>query len=191
MARAKVEVRVARHDELDEVGELTLRTYDALDTRLSEEYRAELGDAHRRAATRATILVGLLEGRITGSMALSSGPTEMFEHRFGIDGDCGFRMLAVDPPSEGQGVGRALVAAAVAACRDAGRRRMVITSMDFMPRAHAMYARLGFTRRADLDVRYPSGIGMAFTLDLADDAATSFPPSGPVPDEPIWYLDRS
>ncbi len=184
-----VRVRVARGDDLDAVGALTLRSYDALTT-FSDEYREQLGNARLRADTDATILVGIVGTEVVGSLALSVGHTEMFEHRFGVDGDCNFRMLAVDPPFEGRGVGRALVRDAIDRARAAGCRRMVITSMDFMVRAHAMYDRFGFTRRPDLDVRYPSGVGFGFTLDLAPDAVDHFPPPGPVPPEPPWYLDR-
>lgn len=183
-------VRLARPEELDAVGALTLASYDALEVSFSDEYRQELGNAYRRAATDALVVVGLLGPTVAGALTLSLGDTEMFEHRFGIDGDCGFRMLAVHPDCEGRGVGRALVEDAVARCRADGRRRMVITSMTFMPRAHRMYERFGFVRRPDLDVRYPSGIGRGFTLDLTSDAADHFPPPGPVPAEPPWYLDE-
>lgn len=184
-----IEVRVALPGELADVGALTLRSYDALDTQFSPDYRAELGDARRRAATQALVMVGLLDGVVAGSLALSLGQTAMFEHHFGVDGDCGFRMLAVEPTLEGRGVGGALVHDAIERARAEGRRRMVITSMSFMRRAHAMYERFGFARRADLDVRYPSGVGMGFTLDLVADAADHFPAPRPVPDEPRWYLD--
>ncbi len=184
-----VRIRLARFEELDEIGALTLRTYDALGTPFSPDYRLELGNAHRRHQTDALVIAALLGPRVVGSLTLSVGPTEMFEHRMDVDGDCGFRMLAVDPSQEGKGVGRALVQDAIDRCRADGRRRMVITSMDFMPRAHVMYERFGFVRRRDLDVRYPSGVGMGFTLDLTPDAAQVFPPPGPVPAEPRWYLD--
>ncbi len=182
-----VRVRVARPDEYDAIGALTLRSYDQI-TSFSEEYRTQLGDAHGRAETQALLLVGLLGPDIAGAMALSLGHTEMFEHRFGIDGDCNFRMLAVDPAFEGRGVGRALAQDAIARSRAMGCRRMVITSMDQMTRAHRLYDNLGFFRRPDLDVRYPSGVGHAFNLDLVPDAADHFPAPGPAPAEPRWYL---
>lgn len=185
-----LEVREAAAEEIDAVGELTLRCYDALDVPFSAEYREELRDAHRRAATDAHIMVGLLDGVVAGSLALSLGDTEMFEHRFGIDGDCGFRMLAVAPEFEGRGLGRALVLDGIERSRGAGLRRMVITSMDFMRRAHRLYEHLGFVRRPDLDVRYPSGVGRGFTLDLVPDADDHFPAPDPVPSQPPWYLDR-
>ncbi len=188
MSARDIVVREARTDELDAIGELTLRSYDTV-TAFSAEYRAELGNAHLRASTGAIILVGLLGDRVAGSMALSLGPTEMFEHRHGIDGDANFRMLAVHPELEGHGVGRALVQHAIERARDRGLRRMVITSMELMHRAHLLYEQFGFTRRPDLDVRYPSGIGHCFTLDLSADAADHFPPPGPTPAEPRWYLD--
>ncbi|MFT5222376.1 MAG: GNAT superfamily N-acetyltransferase [Glaciecola sp.] len=184
-----VQVREATPAELDRVGTLTLRSYDRLDAKFSGDYRIELGDAHKRAATDALIMVGLLGDEVAGSLTLSLGNTEMFEHAFGVDGDCGFRMLAVEPGMEGRGVGRALVLGAIARCKSVGARRMVITSMDFMPRAHRMYQRFGFVRRPDLDVRFPSGVGMGFNLDLTADAPAHFAAPGPAPAAPPWYLD--
>ena len=56
--------------------------------------------------------------------------------------------------------------------------------MGWMASAQAMYETAGFVRRADLDVRYASGVGLGYVLDLTDDAAEHFAPPGPVPDEP-------
>jgi hypothetical protein len=56
-----------------------------------------------------------------------------------------------------------------------------------MVRAHHLYERLGFEPRPDLAVRFPNGDGVAFTLDLTEEASERFPPPGPVPDELPWY----
>lgn len=189
-ATSRVVVRKADADHLDAVGALTLAAYDGLPRRLSDDYRVELADARIRAATDATVLVALRDGVVAGSVTLSTHDTEMFEYRFGIDGDCGFRMLAVAPDQEGHGVGSALVHDCIRRCQRAGARRMVITTMDTMTRAQRLYAARGFVRRRDLDVQFPSGIGMAYHLDLVADASEHFPPPGPVPEAPVWHQDR-
>src|SRR5258706_16387456 len=57
-----------------------------------------------------------------------------------------FRMLAVDPPAQGRGVGEALVHECVDEVRRAGRSRLAISSATDMTAAHRLYERLGFAR---------------------------------------------
>jgi hypothetical protein len=82
-----------------------------------------------------------------------------------------------------------LVEECIRRAREAGCHRIVISSMTWMGRAHQLYGSLGFERRPDLDVRFPGGIGVVFTLGLTDEAPTRFPPPGPIPAEPPWYED--
>jgi hypothetical protein len=83
-----------------------------------------------------------------------------------------------------------LIDACIVRARNAGAHRLLIISMDWMHRAHELYiGRYGFERRPDLDVRFPSGVGVILSLDLTPDAAQRFPRPGPVPAEPPWYED--
>jgi GNAT superfamily N-acetyltransferase len=52
--------------------------------------------------------------------------------------------LVVDESARGRGLGRALVAAAIAVARERGCARVRVRSQLFRERAHAFYARLGF-----------------------------------------------
>lgn len=53
--------------------------------------------------------------------------------------------LVVDESARGQGLGRALVAAAIAFARERGCARVRVRSQVFRERAHAFYARTGFS----------------------------------------------
>jgi GNAT superfamily N-acetyltransferase len=187
-ATGDVRIRPMRSDDAVEVGRLTLAGYDAYGF-IGGAYRDELGDPVRRLGGATAVLVAELDGRIVGTVTYVLPGDEQWEGRPVPEGDCGFRVLAVDPSAEGRGVGRRLVERCIDRARAEGRHRLVITSMEWMTRAHGLYERLGFVRRPDLDVRFPSGIGVVYTLDLTPEAPRRFPAPGPLPAEPPWYED--
>lgn len=170
------------------VGQLTLAGYDRYG-RIDGPYRDQLADPLQRLDRCTALLVAELDGEVVGTVTFVLPGDGEWEGRAEPEGDAGFRILAVDPQVEGQGVGRALVGACVDLARQHGRRRLVIVTMAWMDRAQRMYARLGFVRRPDLDVRFPSGVGYVLTLDLTPDAARHFPAPGPVPDPLPWFTE--
>lgn len=182
-------IRDMRLDEASTVGRLTLAAYDASGRELRGPYRDWLADPSRRIGLAEAVLVAVTpDDRVLGTVTFVLAGDDEFEHS-PDDGDCGFRILAVDPDAWGLGVGAALIDACIERARANGRHRMVITSMEWMTRAHGMYERRGFARRPDLDVRYPGGVGYAFTFDLTDDADSHFAPPGDIPAVPPWYED--
>lgn len=187
-------IRPIRPEDHTPVGALTLRAYDASGGRISGDYRTALADPSLRVGGATEVLVAELDdgdhpGRVVGTVTfVLPGDTE-WEDRPDPSGDCGFRILAVDPDVQGQGVGDALVRACLDRARTRGCRRMTIISMAWMTRAHELYRRHGFVRRPDLDVRFPPGIGYGFTRDLRLDVDGHFAPPGPVPDEVPWFED--
>lgn len=186
-------VRPVRPSEHELVGALVLAAYDRAG-RIAAGYRVELADTAARNDDESEVLVavdragaGATAGAVLGTVTIVTACSTHFEHAG--HGDGGFRALAVAPEAQGQGVGRRLVRAVVAEGRRRGWRRLAISTMDWMVDAQRLYARLGFDRRPDLDVRYPTGIGHAYTRDLADDGATHFPPPGPAPAVVPWFED--
>ena len=136
----RIEVRPARPEEADALTELAMRAkaswgYDAA---FVAACRAELTmTGERMAAWR--VWVAELDGRIAGMIALSfAGAEAELEDFF------------VEPGLQGQGVGAALMARFLEACREAGATRI---GVDADPNAEAIYARFGFVTVG----RSPSG----------------------------------
>lgn len=178
-----------RPDEYPHVGALLLRAYDAVGE-FDDWYRSRLGDPATWVAGSTAGLVAVDDHDVPiGCVAFVLPGDAEFEPIDPPPGDAGFRFLAVDPDRQGSGAGRALVRACIDLARDHGCRRIAIHSMEFMRSAHRLYESLGFDRRPDLDVMFPSGGGIGFSHDLVPDASDHFPPPGPVPDQVPWYED--
>jgi GNAT superfamily N-acetyltransferase len=168
-------VREATSDDFDEIARLTVAAYRALDTWVGDDYAVHLADVAARAgADNTLVLVAEDEpgedetgGSILGSVTLTLGGGPYFEWAHGVDGDCGFRMLAVEPSAQGRGVGPRLIAECLARSRAAGCRRMVIGSTEWMTTAHRIYERIGFRRVPELDQQWGDIRGLCFVLDVS------------------------
>ena len=64
---------------------------------------------------------------------------------------CGFRLLAVDPLTRGQGIGKLLTDECIRKAKDKKVDQMVIHTTMAMQTAWKMYETLGFKRSEDLD----------------------------------------
>ena len=187
-------VREATKADYDEIARLTLAAYRALDRWVGDDYAQHLGDVAARAEAENTVVLVAegdlppraalgaaiaagagddrvaeaagVEGRLLGSVTLTLGGGPYFEWEHGVDGDCGFRMLAVDPAAQGKGVGPRLVAECLDRARAAGCRRMIIGSTEWMTTAHRLYERVGFRRAPELDQMWGDIRGLCFVLDL-------------------------
>jgi ribosomal protein S18 acetylase RimI-like enzyme len=169
---AAIVVRVARPDEYATAGRIGVAAYAAVpgDT-LPAAYAASLDDVAGRVALGAEVLVAVhRRAGVIGTVTLILDDGPLFEHEYGRDGDCSFRMLAVDPAAAGLGAGRALVEASLARFRAAGRRRCVIATTPFKETALGLYARMGFVRAPELDLEvFPGGervVLLSLVLDL-------------------------
>jgi GNAT superfamily N-acetyltransferase len=166
--RDHLTIRDVRPEDADRIAEVTLAAYRSLPVPMSAQYEAVLIDVPARLQAGATVLVAERSGTILGSVSLTIGENPYFEHRHPTDGDCGLRMLAVDPQATGGGVGRALVETCLELAAAAGCHRMAITSMTWMRAAHRLYLDVGFRRAPELDRTYRTGVGLGFVRPLAD-----------------------
>jgi GNAT superfamily N-acetyltransferase len=145
-----VEIRLARPDELAEVGRQTAEVYvgDGFMS-ATDDYVPQLVDAVRRAE-QAELWVAVDEaGRVLGSVTFC--PVGSSYREIGGEDEGEFRMLAVADAARGQGVGRALVQHCLDRSRDLGYVGVRMSTMDKMTSAHRVYERLGFTRSPDDD----------------------------------------
>jgi ribosomal protein S18 acetylase RimI-like enzyme len=146
-------VREARPEEYDEAGRVAMTAYaeffaaDGVDE--DHEYLRRIGEVVDRA-TRTTILVALLGGRIVGCVTLEThGRTSPEDDPLGPE-RAHIRMLGVLPEARGRGVGRALMAACESRAIAAGKTLMTLHTTHLMEAAQAMYRRLGYERDEDL-----------------------------------------
>jgi ribosomal protein S18 acetylase RimI-like enzyme len=141
-------IREAGPQELPAVGELRVRAYLAggflsTDSGYAPRLRA-LG-----ASDDGTVLVATDRDQIAGTIMLAiwphtgqvvTGPEE-----------AEIRALAVAPGAQGQGIGQALLEAAVARAASQGARNVVLSTQPEMRAAQRIYERAGFTRLPDRD----------------------------------------
>jgi ribosomal protein S18 acetylase RimI-like enzyme len=141
-------IREATASEMKAVGALRVAAYDAQDLlAVNPPYAARLralgGDGH------GTVLVADGGGALLGTVMLepwhagseiASGPQE-----------AEVRALAVAPPGQGRGVGRALMLAVIEKAAAAGATRLLLSTQPDMRAAQALYASLGFARLPELD----------------------------------------
>lgn len=159
-------IRAVRPEELETVGELTVRAYvDGGHLDGSESYASALRDAADRAES-AELLVAVEGDKVLGSVTIARPGERYFE--IGEPGEMEFRMLGVVPEAAGQGIGRALVQAVVDRARAEGRRRIVLSTQSSMTTAHRLYRSFGFRRTPERDWSPVPGIDLlTFALDLS------------------------
>lgn len=158
-----MELRRVRPEEYDVVGSLTIAAYEPFLLGPEDVYRARLADTATRD-TQAEVWVAVDE-RVLGAITICR-PGSAWREIAG-EGEGEFRMLAVDPAAQRRGVGRALTTMVVDRFRDEGDRAVVLSSLESMHPAHALYERLGFTRAPERDWRPQPAVSLlAYTLEL-------------------------
>lgn len=163
-------MRPAEPQEYDAVGALTARAY--LGSGLvpdGSDYDVTL----RRAADRAEhseLLVAVdADGQLLGTVSFVRAGSPYAE--VSREGEAEFRMLAVDQPARGRGVGRLLAQACIDRARADGVEALVICTATNMAPAHSLYEALGFTRLPERDWRpIPSVLLLAYRLELKPSA---------------------
>lgn len=146
-----MEIREAKPEEYERVGDLSYDAYLPLfGTGKLGRYGRELRDVQARAES-AQIVVALLDGAVVGSLAYYDDYSSEAGDGIELDNSAGFRVLAVDPATQGHGVGQALTQWCLDRARRDGRAAVVLHTTDYMQAAQRLYRRLGFERFTELD----------------------------------------
>jgi len=138
---------------LAEIGELTALAYLAdgiFDP--AHPFVPELRDARARAEHAILLMMADGDdgqGAAVGTLTVVPSGSPMSE--LGRDGEYELRMLAVSPLARGRGIGEELAVHGLAMATDAGATRVVLSTMEAMGAAHAIYEKLGFVREPELD----------------------------------------
>ena len=143
-----MEVRLARPDEHERVGELTVRAYATFTLGPADPYVARLRDAAARAAG-AELWVAAAGERLLGNVTYCPPGSPWREIGRADEGE--FRMLAVDPDARGTGAGTALAVHCEERAREHGAVGMALSSLAEMTDAHRIYRRLGYARDPERD----------------------------------------
>lgn len=144
-----IEIRRASPAEHQAIGQLTVRAYRPSGMPADDPYYGFLRDVESRAADTEFWVAVDERGTLLGAVGWC--PPDAPDREIGGPDDAEFRSLAVDPAHQGRGAGRALVAWCVERARAEGRRRVVLSSAEWMTTAHGLYERLGFTRTPAAD----------------------------------------
>ncbi|CAM3846179.1 GNAT family N-acetyltransferase [Nocardioides zeicaulis] len=138
-----LEVRLARPEEHAQVGELTVRAYDAFTRGPADPYVARLRDAAARASG-GELWVAVEGERLLGNVTYCPPGSAFREVARDDEGE--FRMLAVDPAARGAGAGTALARHCEARAQAHGASGMALSTLAEMGDAHRIYRRLGYDR---------------------------------------------
>jgi ribosomal protein S18 acetylase RimI-like enzyme len=144
------EIRPVRPAEHRTLGDLTVEAYRALDGGELGSYADELADVSARARA-AEVLVAAEHGSVLGGVTFVPDPDNAYAEQL-REGEVGIRMLAVAPPAQGRGVGRALSVACIDRAVARRARGVALHSTPWMQTAHRLYESLGFVRAPERDL---------------------------------------
>ena len=160
---AAVQIRAARAEEFDRIGELRVAAYRA-DGFLpaTSGYAATLRALG--ADGQGEVLAAVDGGQIVGTVMLQGWPGGQMVRG---PGEAEVRALAVDPHARGRGVGAALVTAVVERAAGRGIRQLLLLTLPQMRAAHRLYTEAGFARLPERDWSpRPGAILLAYGLML-------------------------
>jgi GNAT superfamily N-acetyltransferase len=162
---AGIVIRRAEEHELDEVAALIVQAYGEYAAKMSPDawssFAVDIANVRGRASDAET-LVAERDGRLVGTI------TQYGDWRGAQAGTTAVRLLAVPPPDQGSGVGRALMEHCMEAARTSGKERIALTAMDEMESVRELASKLGFEREPTLDHEPAPGVrarGWAYRFD--------------------------
>lgn len=153
------QIRLAQVSEYTAIGQLMVQVYSQLEGFPKQDeqpaYYHKLANIGELAEQPGVDLLAALdaEGRIGGAVLYFHDITQYGAQGVADneEGAGGFRLLAVDPITRGQGLGKELTNACLDLARETGKKQVVIHSTKAMQVAWGMYEKLGFVRAEDLD----------------------------------------
>ena len=161
-------IRRARADDIAAVGEVTVAAYSDFTAGDADTYVQHLRDAATRDR-EAELWVATPDDsdEILGTVTITPPGSPWRE--IGRDGEGEFRMLAVSPSAQGQGVGTALVDLVLDRFRNDGVRAVVMSTLPVMMAAHRIYERAGFVRDPERDWSPLPGVDLiSYRVDLEE-----------------------
>ena len=161
-------IRRAEPRDLPAVGEVTVAAYVGLSAADEAGYTDKLRDsaARDREAELWVATVSESDDTILGTVTVCHDGSPWREIGRGDEGE--FRMLAVAPQAQGQGVGAALVELCIGRFREVGAPGIVLSTLPAMHAAHRLYERHGFVRAPERDWSPVPRVDLvAYYLDLA------------------------
>lgn len=163
-------MRVRRAEPRDHaaIGEVTVAAYAGLSEADEGGYVDKLRDAAARDR-EAELWVATMsdsDETVLGTVTVCHDGSPWREIARGDEGE--FRMLAVAPRAQGQGVGAALVRLCIDRFREVGAPGVVLSTLPAMHAAHRLYERHGFVRAPERDWSPVPRVDLvAYHLDLA------------------------
>jgi N-acetylglutamate synthase-like GNAT family acetyltransferase len=142
-----VQIRQARIEEVDEIGELAVQAYRA-GGHLEENDRYEQVLRNVQDRLEQTV-VAVRDGEIIGCVSICPPGSPCAE--VSQPGECEFRFLAIRPEDWGTGVAAHLVHECELRARASGAHTMVISVISINTRAQRFYERLGYVRAPSRD----------------------------------------
>jgi ribosomal protein S18 acetylase RimI-like enzyme len=147
-----MQIRPVQPDEYEKLGRLTVRSYRHLaNGEPLGSYERVLADVKSRTLDCDVFVAVDDLNTVLGGVTYVPGPNTSMSEFEDVDA-AGIRHLAVDPASQGSGVGRALLEFCIQHAREKQRPRLRLHSTTPMVIARAMYERMGFTRAPEFDL---------------------------------------
>jgi len=159
MSNHKYNIRNAKPEEFEQLGKLMVEVYSGLEGFPKEkeqpayyEMLLNIGEFTNQPGTELLVAFSP-EDKIVGGVVYFSDM-----QYYGSGGSAtkeqnaaGFRLLAVDTVTRGQGIGKLLTNECIRKAKEKGMSQVIIHSTKAMQTAWKMYESLGFKRSKDLD----------------------------------------
>jgi ribosomal protein S18 acetylase RimI-like enzyme len=167
----QVRIRDAVPTEFDLISALLVRAnHEYSDMATNPAWGSYLEDAADVAGHAATLTVIVAEqsGSLVGTVSYGA-PDGNPQGRQSLPAEWAvIRLLAVDPPARGMGIGRALALECLARARQDGAASVGLTTHERMSVAKSMYEDLGFVREPLYDFSPDAEVHViAYRLDLS------------------------